>query len=244
MSPITHDTTVGAIVSENYKTAGIFRKYEIDFCCNGGKTISDACKGKQVAPEYLEHEVQLILDTQGKAGANFNTWPLDLLARFIEKEHHRYIRETIPLLLDYLDKIVPVHGYLHPELYTIRQLFRKSSDLLLRHMAKEELLIFPYIKQMTEAHDRHTPFITPPFESIRNPLKKTMGEHAKERAWFKKIAALCNNYVAPDDACPTYRLALTGLKEFEEGLQGHIHLESNILFLKSIQLENELSAHF
>ena len=33
---ITKDKTVGETVTENIKTAHIFKKYGIDFCCGGG----------------------------------------------------------------------------------------------------------------------------------------------------------------------------------------------------------------
>ncbi|PIQ31174.1 MAG: iron-sulfur cluster repair di-iron protein, partial [Bacteroidetes bacterium CG18_big_fil_WC_8_21_14_2_50_41_14] len=39
------------------------------------------------------------------------------------------------------------------------------------------------------------------------------------------------------------RVTIALLKEFEEDLHLHIHLENNILFPKSIKLENELISY-
>jgi len=45
-----------------------------------------------------------------------------------------------------------------------------------------------------------------------------------------EIRRLTNNYTAPDNACTTFRVCLAELKEFEEDLHQHVHLENNILF--------------
>ncbi|MGE4513734.1 MAG: DUF542 domain-containing protein, partial [Chryseobacterium sp.] len=33
---------IGEIVAEDFRTAAIFKKYGIDFCCKGGRTIEEA----------------------------------------------------------------------------------------------------------------------------------------------------------------------------------------------------------
>ena len=66
-----------------------------------------------------------------------------------------------------------------------------------------------------------------------------MLEHENEGERFRKIAALTNNYTPAADACNTYKVTFSLLKEFEEDLHLHIHLENNILFPKAISLEQE-----
>jgi regulator of cell morphogenesis and NO signaling len=67
-----------------------------------------------------------------------------------------------------------------------------------------------------------------------------MHEHDTEGERFRKINALTGNYHPPLDACSTYRITYSLLKEFEDDLHLHIHLENNILFPKSIALEESL----
>jgi len=64
-------------------------------------------------------------------------------------------------------------------------------------------------------------------------------DHEMEGNLFVKIAALTNNYTPPSDACETYKVTFAMLKEFEQDLHKHIHLENNILFLKATQLEEQ-----
>ncbi len=41
---INTNTSVGEIVKANFKTAQIFDKNKIDFCCGGGISLEEACK--------------------------------------------------------------------------------------------------------------------------------------------------------------------------------------------------------
>jgi regulator of cell morphogenesis and NO signaling len=66
-------------------------------------------------------------------------------------------------------------------------------------------------------------------------------EHATEGDRFSKIEGLSNHYTPPHDGCSTYRVTFALLKEFEQDLHLHIHLENNILFPKAIAMEKELS---
>ena len=68
-----------------------------------------------------------------------------------------------------------------------------------------------------------------------------MNEHDNEGERFRKIAVLTNNYTPPEDACNTYKVTFAMLKEFEQDLHKHIHLENNILFPKAKALEKFFS---
>ncbi|MEB2296359.1 MAG: hemerythrin domain-containing protein, partial [Ignavibacteria bacterium] len=74
------------------------------------------------------------------------------------------------------------------------------------------------------------------------PIKAMMSEHDTEGERFKKISELSNNYTTPDDGCNTYRLTYAMLKEFQQDLHIHIHLENNILFPASLELEKQMKA--
>jgi regulator of cell morphogenesis and NO signaling len=82
---------------------------------------------------------------------DFNSWPLDLLADYIEKTHHRYVEEKTPVLQAFLDKLCKVHGGRHPELFEINTLFNESAHDLAAHMKKEELILFPFVRNMIKA---------------------------------------------------------------------------------------------
>ncbi|GAL66079.1 iron-sulfur cluster repair di-iron protein [Jejuia pallidilutea] len=232
---------IGQFVAEDYRTAAVFFKYKIDFCCNGNRTINEACEKKGIDSNVLLNELQEVLNIKGEQTIDYKSWPLDLLIDYIEKKHHRYVEEKIPVLRQFLDKLCRVHGERHPELLKINELFTASAGELAAHMKKEELVLFPFVKKMVSA-TLHTGTVEAPhFKTVENPIEMMMQEHDNEGERFRQIAELTDNYNPPADACNTYRVTFAMLEEFEKDLHLHIHLENNILFPKAIKLEQQFS---
>ncbi|GAB3428725.1 iron-sulfur cluster repair di-iron protein [Niabella aquatica] len=232
---ITQETIVGELVARDYRTAPVFKEHGIDFCCNGNRTIQEACEQKHVAIDMLIQHLLQVSVHRGNINIDYQSWPPDLLADYIEKKHHRYVKNRIREITPFLQKVARVHGERHPELLQVEYLFAASATELTEHLKKEEQILFPYIrKTITEGPSR------PAFGTVENPISVMMDEHSSEGARFQKIAELTDNYTPPEDACNTYRVTFSLLKEFEEDLHLHIHLENNILFPKAIELEKQL----
>lgn len=232
----TTEKTIGEIVAEDFRAASVFKKYNIDFCCKGNRSIDEACETKKINPEDVYRELDN-LQNKNTEGIDFNSWPLDLLADYVEKTHHRYIEEKTPVLLQFLNKISKVHGDRHPELLEVYELFEESAQDLGAHLKKEELILFPFIKKMMNAQREGKAMENPQFGTVENPVVMMKHEHTVEGDRFAKIAELTNNYQFPDDACSTYQVTFKMLEDFENDLHKHIHLENNILFPKAVELE-------
>ncbi len=238
---IQEKTTIGDYVAQDFRTAAIFSKYGIDFCCKGQRTLEEVCSKKSINETHLLNELNTVLATKNNSGIDFNSWSLDLLIDYIEKNHHRFVEEKTQILIPFLDKLCSVHGNNHPELFKITELFKASATELAAHMKKEELILFPFIKKMIIATKNHSSIEKPHFGTVKNPIAAMMEEHDNEGERFRTISALTNNYTPPEDACNTYRVTIAMLEEFEQDLHKHIHLESNILFPKTKALEKFFS---
>ncbi len=228
---------IGSYVADDYRTAAVFSKYGIDFCCRGNRTIKEVCQKNNIDETELLDALQMAMHAQSGESIDYKSWPLDLLAEYIEKKHHRYVEERIPVIKQFLDKLCKVHGERHPELFEINHLFTASAGELASHMKKEELILFPFIKKMVKASISGESIAAPGFGTVENPIAMMMQEHDNEGERFRQIAQLTNNYNPPADACNTYRVTFAMLKEFEDDLHLHIHLENNILFPEATKLE-------
>lgn len=231
--------TIGSFVAEDFRTAAVFSKFNIDFCCKGNRTVTEVCEKQNIDADTLLQNVYDVLQSDRNGSIDFNSWPLDLLADYIEKTHHRYVEEKSQVLLAFLDKLCKVHGANHPELFRINELFIGCAGELAQHMKKEELVLFPFVKRMVKTKDSDGVLSQPSFGTVSNPIAMMMHEHDNEGERFREIAALTNGYNPPADACTTYKVTFAMLKEFEEDLHKHIHLENNILFPKAVLLEQE-----
>lgn len=237
------ESTIGQLVATNYKTAAVFKKHKIDFCCNGNRTISEACAQQKLNQEIIEHELNSVVleSSEQDETINYKFWPLDLLVDYIEKKHHRYVKAQINVLNQYLDKLCKVHGANHPELFEVKELFDGCGEELTTHMQKEEMILFPAVRNLVDAQSHTDSLKQFPFQTVKNPIQIMMHEHDAEGNRFRKISELTSTYTPPADACGTYKVAFALLKEFEEDLQLHIHIENNIIFPKAIKLEAELN---
>lgn len=233
--------TIRELVAEDYRKAEVFKKYDLDFCCGGNKTISQACEENHVDLEQLTRELDEIEQTTQNPSQNFNKWNLDFLIDFIVNTHHVYVAGNIPVIHEYAQKVASRHGENHPEVVEIASKFNDVANELRMHMAKEENILFPYIKQLVEAKEENqTGMQPPPFGSIQNPIQMMEAEHDVAGNVLKSIAELSDQYTPPAGACTTFQLLYAKLEEFENDLHQHVHLENNILFPKAIMLEEEL----
>lgn len=237
---INTNTLISDIVSENYNTATVFKKYGIDFCCNGNRTIQDVSTQNGLNTKRLMSEI-LEIDNGQSTQLNYQDWELGFLCDYIYHNHHLYVEKQSSEIVLHLDKICKVHGDKHIELFEISNLFKDAVADLAAHMKKEELILFPYIKKIANASKHKEKLNPPPFGSIDNPINMLHTEHDNEGERFRKISKLSNNYTVPDDGCSTYKIAYALLKEFEEDLHKHIHIENNILFKKAIELEKQIN---
>ncbi|MBL0739455.1 iron-sulfur cluster repair di-iron protein [Flavobacterium sp. GN10] len=234
---LTCKTTIGEIVADDFKTAAIFTKFHIDFCCKGYRTIEEVCKKRDIEESVLIEHIEKARSSSANQSFDYKNWTADMIADYITKTHHRYVEEKSPVILEYLNKLCGVHGAIHPELHEIHTIFSKTYLDLTAHMKREELVVFPFIKKMKAAHSKGTELETPPFLSIETPIATLKDDHITEGQRFRRIAALTNNYTPPVDSCNTYKVAFLMLEEFDKDLKKHIHLENNILFPKAIELE-------
>jgi len=231
--------TVGEIVAKDFRTASVFSKYEIDFCCGGDKTLEEACKEQSIDRSQLQKELEEVARKEEET-IDFNSWSLKLLVDYIEETYHTYIKRQLPLLIKNLEKIKDVHGKHHPELLKIYNLFSQSAMDLSMHLQKEEKILFPLIRELSEAEKSGGPVEQGHCGTIQNPISVMREEHETEGERFKKISELSGGYEVPSDGCTTYHATYEMLEEFERKLHEHIHLENNILFPKAIELEKLL----
>ncbi len=208
--------TVGELVTEDYRRGITFKQFGIDFCCGGGTSIAEACAAKNVDVDTLRKALENVTES-GSPGvpARAATWSPSFLADYIVNQHHAYVRERVPVLRKFTARVAAVHGHHYTELLEIRDIFTALAAELEAHMADEES-IFPEIGRA----------------DVSGRLGELEQEHAEAGEAMARIRALSSDYTPPEGACNTFRAAYAGLKEFEEDLHAHVHLENNILFPK------------
>jgi regulator of cell morphogenesis and NO signaling len=236
---ITNNSLVSEIVRENFKTAQIFEENNIDFCCGGNITLHEASERNNMKAQELIALIAPVMETQDRDSKFIENLPLDQLCNYIEETHHAYINDKAPFIQQKLEKLCNVHGDNHPELFEVKELFDGAVGNLTAHMQKEEMILFPHIRNLVKAKNGQIDEV-PGMGNILGPISVMKQEHEIEGERFRKLTGLTNHYTIPDDGCNTYEVTYKALKNFDKDLHRHIHLENNILFPKAIELENEM----
>ncbi len=234
MSNADLTTSVGQYVVERPSRARVFERLGIDYCCGGKEPLARACEKRDLDPRMVLEAIERE-DARSSAGEqrDWSRAPLTELADHIESEHHSYLREELPRLSSLIERLVEAHGKRHRELLGCRGVFDSLRRELEPHMAKEEQILFPMIRELEASAT------LPDFHcgSLRNPIRAMEREHDGAAHALSRLRELTGDYTPPEDACNTYRAAFAGLAELEADLHRHIHKENNILFPRAVAAE-------
>lgn len=235
------NTTVASIVREDYRTAEVFKKYGISYCCGGNISLEDLCsKNNLDYGQILEELEAATKDISVPNSLNFAAWKTEFLVDYITNVHHGYLYQVLPALEAHLFSFVESHKNKFPEFSELVEVFQELSSVLKTHNRYEEEIIFPYIKQIENAHRRKETYGNLFVKTLRKPLGNIEADHKKISAILKELRILTNNYIFPADACTNHRVIFQRLRELDNDMMQHKHLENNILFPRAIELEKEL----
>ena len=222
------EQTLATIVTNNHFTVPVLEKYDLDFCCKGKRTLADACAEKGISIEAISEE----LENSSLTPTNkmpFTEMTADQLISYILIHHHFYVKQSMPTIIGHLEKVAAKHGDRFPYMVEVLALFRDIEAEMTMHMHKEEVILFPRIKEIDalQQTNQHSNLVA---GYITAPIQVMELEHEHAGDVLYKIRSLTNNYTPPADACTTFQVSLAELKEFEEDLHRHVHLENNLLF--------------
>lgn len=235
------EETLGEIATKDIRKAEIFKKYGLDFCCGGNKTVREACEGKGLNVAEVEKELQQSSKDYSSRPMPYNEWEEGFLADYIINTHHSYVKKNLPDLMKYGLKVAQVHGTAHPELVTIYRLVEELNKEMTEHMEKEEKILFPFIKKVSAAENKKDVFSNAGFGSVKNPIDMMQHEHEKVGKNLELIRNFSKDFALPADACASYKLYFKMLEDFESDIFLHVHLENNILFPKVLQMSKQYS---
>jgi len=214
--------TVGELVAERPGRSRVFQSFKIDFCCQGTRTLAEACAMKNISASSVVEQLEAELADKNDPSRNPATLPLHELASYIVEKHHKFLRRELPRLHELAEKVTRVHGASTPSLLKIYDVFLSIEAELISHMTKEEHVLFPAVVALSKGQ--------PISRSLDGPIAQMIHEHDAVGTGLRRLRDLSNGFMPPASACNTYRALFAGLNELEEDLHWHIHLENAVLF--------------
>ena len=229
--------TVREIALEQPHSIRVFERFGIDYCCGGRKPLADVCVEKQISIDEVVAALETAAGSAAPLPVDWSQRTLGSLIEHIEATHHLYVKTELPRLAVLAQKVVNRHGETQAHLPAMQNLLAQLDEELIHHLGKEEHVLFPYIAKLEGALISGGAHPEACFGTIESPIAMMTSEHEAAGALLAELRRLSDHYTTPIEACPTYHAYYDGLKEFEQDLHRHIHLENNILFPRAIALE-------
>jgi regulator of cell morphogenesis and NO signaling len=229
--------TVREIALEQPTSIRVFEQFGIDYCCGGRKPLSEACSTNNLEMDAVLAALEAAAQTPAIDAKDWAKASLEELSGHIVAEHHAYVKNELPRLAILAQKVVRRHGDTQSELPQIQAKLALLDEELTQHLAKEEAVLFPYVTKLERALATGSTLPRGCFGTIANPIGMMTGEHDAAGTLLAEIRKLSHQFTTPVGACPTYHAFYDGLRDFEQDLHQHIHLENNILFPRAIALE-------
>ena len=205
--------SLGSLAVQIPGATAVFRKLKLDFCCGGQQSLEKACTDKQLDLDTVLGEIRALQTQQAMPAAASASELIDHILR----RYHEVHRQQLPELIRMARRVEAVHRD-HPQVpQGLADHLETMEQELLAHMAKEEQILFPLLKQ--GGH----PMVVHPIGMMRH-------EHVSHGAQIERLAELTQQHQPPAGACNTWQALYAGTARLTEDLIEHIHTENNLLF--------------
>ncbi len=226
-APVSLEAKLADIVTARPSSAAVLQYFGLDYCCGGQRTLQEATSADGVDVDAVLAALSALAAVpEAPADETWASMPPAELVDHLESVHHAYLHAELPRLDALAEKVATVHGDRHPELVAVRADVRALVDDLDPHLAKEERVLFPLIRELSAAVDAGE---TPP-APLTAPIRVMRAEHDFTGELLAKLRADALDFALPDDACGSYQALYQGLAQLEADTHLHVHKENNVLF--------------
>ncbi|EGQ3646377.1 iron-sulfur cluster repair di-iron protein ScdA [Staphylococcus pseudintermedius] len=214
---------VADIVTHYPKTADVFRKHGIDFCCGGQISLEEAVSNHpKLSLTPLLQELEDASQQQGE-GMKPQYLSVPSLIQYIQARYHDTLREEFKQLTPYVTKLSRVHGPNHPNLVTLKSTFDAFKSAMLTHTDEEDQNAFPKLVRSANGET---------VEDIDAVVQSLVDDHDEAGALLQQMRELTHDFQPPAEACGTWRLVYDRIAHLERETHAHVHLENHVLFPK------------
>lgn len=216
----TDTLTLGRLVAVTPKAARVLERHDLDYCCKGDRTVTEACRAQGLDELALLREIEAEPE-ESASEARWDDRPLDLLIDHILVRYHEPLKEELPRLVQLARTVERVHAGKAGCPAGLAAHLEAVHAAVVSHLQKEEHILFPAIRagQGRTAH---------------MPVKVMMAEHEDHGLNLQRSRALAGDFVPPPEACATWTELYRSLAQLERDLMAHIHLENSVLFPRAL----------
>jgi regulator of cell morphogenesis and NO signaling len=234
--------SIREIVKSHPSAINVFERFDIDLCSRADSSLEQACAELQLSVDQV---LEKLARAQSAEPGAMAPDPADLsltqLIQDIVRVHHQKVRQELPRLVEMARKVAAKRSDRAPELGRVVALLEELHSDLLAHIQKEEQVLFPFIAQMDQDLIVNYPAGHACFRSVSFPIFMMEQEHESCSHIMETLREITSGFEPPQWACITHSALFAGVRDFGADLKQHVHLENDVLFPRTIQMEAELN---
>jgi regulator of cell morphogenesis and NO signaling len=213
-------TTLSEIAVTRPGATRVFQAHRLDFCCHGQRNLADACAERGLDVASVLREIDAAEPDAVDLTALARKPLADVLA-FIQTRYHEELRRELPALVELSRKVERVHAEKATCPRGLTAHLEMMHEEVFDHLDKEDHVLFPLI-----AAGRG--------RMAGPPIQMMELEHEDHGRSLDKLRELATGFVAPEEACASWRALYARLDRLASDLVDHIHLENNVVFPRAL----------
>ncbi|MCX6140923.1 MAG: DUF542 domain-containing protein [Candidatus Kapabacteria bacterium] len=199
-------------------SVSVFHQHGLDYCCGGKTSLQKACSDRGLDVQMILGELVNAKDSDVSGSIHPELWNTAFLIDYIINNHHSFLRNTLPMACEQMQRVVDRHGDRYPDAKAIAELMEELRSTLLEHLDEEEKGVFAAV--LTDANAA----------SATHEIENHEKSHSDVGRKLQRLRALTNEFVPPLDACTTHRAGYDSMRRIYEDTMQHVYLENALLF--------------
>lgn len=223
-TPIDPERQLRSIVVESPEFVHVFDSFGINYYSSGNTTLEEACERQGLDVSMVSERLATVW-TQDKEQRN--EWEsLTVLIDDIRTTHHRFLRNEVSLLVNFIRERRHTQDTKNPELGKLEREFSELAAELQSHISMVETDVFPCIKKL----DENQPLEGAELEMLREGLSDIRTYHENSTDHLERISKVCDEIREGRNSPPWQQELYSRFETVQRNTRLHIHKESNILF--------------
>lgn len=214
-APETRPKTVTDMVREDYRTAAVFKRYAINYCCGGKWPVEMMCENAGVDHRDILREIEL--ETRFLQPVFLRSvfkWSTGFLIEYIREVYHPYLEAQLPHILSEIENFAEGHRKKFKFLEELEPLVSELGKSVTAYLEQDRKLYAEISADPASSGNYQLAF-----DDKKTHLVSVL----------RLMRSVSNEYIFHETACTSHRVAFSLLKELETWILDLVYLEE-ILF--------------
>ena len=236
--------TINELVAENHVRASVLYYFGVKFYDYETETLEEVCDRHGLKATNVIKALELVKDASQQTLIQLRELPVDLLIEYLKHAHYLFVKKRLPYLGQLIDGLAKVNFRYKALSDDLKAIFPMFVEDFIHHIHEEEDTVFSYVQQLKQFEDSGDKASAVLYAMKKFSISDFALDHEVHEHEMEGFRQITNDYQYCDEADLHIKVLYSELERFEQDLLTHAKIENDILFPKTLRLENQVKAKF